>query len=207
MTELRTYNLHFSTEEARGLLELTAGRKLSRDTVDLIRDRTEGWIVGLRLAALSIRDFEDDENFAVRFETVSTATIVDYLVSEVLSHQSTTYQRFLLKTSILDRFNAVLCGGLVLAVGTTPTAPTPDSLFPSQKILKELQADNLFLISLDEEGLWFRYHHLFRDLLQHRLQLQYDPLDIKALHSRASQGLERNGFRDQALTHAFKAGD
>lgn len=207
MTELRTNELQFTTEEAGKLLELTLGRKLSERTVTLLRDKTEGWVVGLRLAALSIHDLPDDADFAKRLKGTSSSFIADYMMSDVLSQQSSAHQDFLLRSSILNRFSAELCDAILLPEETTPSATTPGSPIPSQKILEELGSANLFLVPLDQEGRWFRYHHLFRDLLQHRLRSQYSPEEITALHNRASQWFEQNGLIDEALSHAFSAGD
>lgn len=202
MTELRTADLRFNSEEAGQFFSLVLGREVSRETIELFKDKTEGWVVGLRLAALSVRDLPSAKSFARRFEGTSNSVIVDYLVSEVLSQQSPAYQDFLLRTSILEHFNAQLCDA-ILWPGDAANLP---GLVSSQTILADLSATNLFLIPLDREGWWFRYHHLFRDLLQHRLQRQYDPGGIAALHSRASAWFEENGLIDEALTHAFSAG-
>lgn len=206
MTELRTADLRFSAEEAGTFLELAVGRELSRETIDLLEDKTEGWAVGLRLAALSVRNLPDAKTFIQRFEGTSSSIIVDYLVSEVLSQLSPVHQDFLLRTSILDRLNAELCDAILWEGEDILPATTDPGNVPSQTILAKLSAANLFLIPLDQEGWWFRYHHLFRDLLQHRLQRQHNADDIATLHSRASRWFEQNGLIDEALTHAFSAG-
>jgi LuxR family maltose regulon positive regulatory protein len=206
MTELRTGDLRLTTEETGVLLELNTGRKLRSETIKLFADKTDGWAVGLRLAALSIREMSDDQNFADRFKGTSSSAIVDYLASEVLSRQSAAHQEFLLRTSILDRFNAELCDAILSPGDNTLPASADPSASPSRTILRELSAANLFLLPLDQEGRWYRYHHLFRDLLHHRLQRQHNPEEIAALHDRASRWFEQNELIEEALDHAFSAG-
>jgi LuxR family maltose regulon positive regulatory protein len=184
---------------------LATGRELSRETIDLLEDKTEGWVVGLRLAALSVRNLPDAKTFVQRFEGTSSSVIVDYLVSEVLSQQSPVHQDFLLLTSILDRFNAELCDAILWPEEDSLPTTANSSNIPSRTILAELRAANLFLIPLDQEEWWFRYHHLFRDLLQYRLKNKHSSKHIAALHSRASRWFERHGLIDEALTHAFLA--
>lgn len=207
MTELRSDDLQLTKEEAGKLLELTTGRKLGEDTVDLLRDKTEGWLVGLRLAALSIRDLPDDSEIAKRLEGTSSSFVADYVVSEVLSQQSPALQDFLLRSSILNRFCADLCDAVLWSEDDFSPANSQPGVSPSRAILKELRSVNLFLLPLDQEERWFRYHHLFRDLLQHRLQRQHDAETIGILHRRASHWYEQHGFIEEALSHAFAAED
>lgn len=207
MSELRTANLRLTREEAGALLELTAGKELSSETIDILEKKTDGWAVGLRLAALSIRDLSDVAGFVQRFSGASSSIVVDYLASEVFARQSPTHQDFLLRTSILDRFSAELCDAILSPGEEAPAATAYGTPGPSQSILQELMAANLFLVSLDRQGRWFRYHHLFRDLLQRRLQNQRSSEEIAALHSCASRWFEQNGRIEEALNHAFSAGD
>jgi LuxR family maltose regulon positive regulatory protein len=206
MTELRTSDLRLTAEEAGALLELTLGRKPGNDTIDLLTERTEGWLVGLRLAALSMRDLPDDRDFTQRLEGTGSSFVADYLISEVLSQQSPAHQEFLLRSSILDRFNAELCDALIESEDDILPAIAQPGTVSSAAILRGLKSANLFLIRLDQEGKWYRYQHLFRDLLRHRLHSQHDPEQIRTLHSRASRWFEKNGLIEEALAHAFSSG-
>jgi LuxR family maltose regulon positive regulatory protein len=201
MVELRTTDLRFSRLEAATLLAATVGRDLQAETIDLLGDKTEGWAVGLRLAALSLRNAPDDRAFAQRFEATGSSMVVDYLATEVLAGQSPAHQEFLLRTSILERLEARLCAAVLGGDAGAPAAGA------SGAILHELLAANLFLLPLDLEGRWFRYHHLFRDLLHHRLHREQSADEIRALHRRASRWFAENGLIDEALTHAFAADD
>ncbi|MEA2078709.1 MAG: hypothetical protein U9P00_02415, partial [Pseudomonadota bacterium] len=206
MTEIRSFDLRLSTEEAKRLLESTTERKLSADTIRLLKDKTEGWLVGLRLAALSIRDLPVDRDIGARFEGTGNSIIADYMTSELLSQQSPAYQVFLLRSSILNRFNAELCDAVIWSEDDNSPPISQTGAIPAAEILNDLKSTNFFLIPLDREGKWYRYHHLFRDLLRHRLQSQLDPEQIRTLHNRASRWFEENGFTEEALTHAFSAG-
>ncbi len=198
MSELRTRDLRFGVQEAETLLERTLGRQLSRSTVDLLEEATEGWAVGLRLAGLSLRHTPDAGRYAAQFKNTSSAVIVDYLAGEVLDNQPPGVRDFLLTTSILERFNAELCAALMQGDADQPQA---------HEILSEVNHANLFLVPLDPAGDWFRYHHLFRDLLQAMLQRERTPAEINTLHARASNWFAQNDFIDEALSHAFAAGD
>ncbi len=207
MTEVRTADLRLSSAETGSLLTFASGRELSKETIELFEKKTDGWAAGLRLAALSIRDLSDVTLFAQRFQEISNPVIMDYLLSEVLSQQSPAYWEFLLQTSILERFNGELCDAILWQAGNTTPASADLKYRSSRSILIELDATNLFLISLDQQAEWYRYHHLFRDLLLHRLRQQHSPEHIAALHKLASRWFEENGFIEEALTHAFLARD
>ncbi len=188
LVELRAKDLRFTTDETASFLNQVMGFHLSAEDVAALEGRTEGWIAGLQLAALSMQGRSDTAGFIKAF-TGSHVYVAEYLVEEVLRHQSEEVQLFLLRTSILDRMNASLCQSVTGLQG-------------SQAVLTALHRANIFVISLDDEGLWFRYHHLFADLLQARLR-QTLPVDaITALHARASQWCQRNGFVAQAVNHA-----
>ena len=198
LSEVRTNDLRFTAQEAETLLEMTLGRQLSRTTVDLLEEATEGWAVGLRLAALSLRHTPDVGRAAAQFKKTSSALIVDYLVGEVLAHQTPSVRDFLLTTSILERFTADLCDALIRE-GAAPTH--------AREILREVSQANLFLVPLDPAGNWFRYHHLLRDLLRVLLQRSRTAAEINDLHARASRWFAQHGLIDEALSHAFTAGD
>src|SRR5207249_1772710 len=163
--------------------------------------RTEGWIVGLQLAALSMQGHEDATSF-IRSFTGSHHFVLDYLVEEVLGQQSERVQTFLLRTSILDRMSGPLCDAVVL-----------DPSGSGQATLEHLERANLFLVPLDNERRWYRYHHLFADLLRQRLQQSTaastgdDRDGVVELHRRASQWYEDNGLEIEAFHHAVAAND
>ncbi len=196
MNEVRSAELRFTSEEAHAFLEGTTGRELKPETVRLLEDRTEGWVVGLRLAALSMRTRSDHKAFVQSFKGTDSGLIVEYLVSEVLARHSAEIQDFALRTSVVDRFCAPLCEVLTGASATK-----------SQEIIEWVVAANLFLVPLDEGGGWYRYHHLFRDLLRHKLSQQTSTADISGLHACAGAWFARNGLIDEALHHFLTAYD
>ena len=192
LTELRADELRFRVEEAAAFLNETMGLGLSAADVDALEARTEGWIAGLQLAALSMQGREDLSGFVATF-TGSHRYILDYLTEEVLEQQPEDVRRFLLETSILGR----LCGPLCDAV---------TGQGDGDAILEELERTNLFIHPLDHERRWFRYHHLFSDLLQRRLR-QAEPDLIPELHHRAFEWYKERHFRRDAVHHAFAAQD
>jgi LuxR family maltose regulon positive regulatory protein len=196
LNEIRSADLRFTSEEAHALLEATTGRALMPETTRLLENKTEGWVVGLRLAALSMRTGADDKAFVQAFKGTDSSLVVDYLVSEVLARQPGEIQDFVLRTSLLNRFCAPLC-----------EAVTEIPADRSQEILDWIGGANLFLVPLDEGGGWYRYHHLFRDLLRHRLSQQACAADISELHARAGAWFAQKGLIDEALHHFTTAGD
>jgi len=166
--------------------------ELSATDVAVLHRRTEGWIVGLQLAALSIQGREDVQR-AVESFAGSQRHILDYLLDEVFRQQTADTQGFLLQTAILDRLTAALCDAVTERPG-------------SQQVLQALEQANLFIIPLDESRSWYRYHHLFADLLRHRLQMLRGQ-DVLPLHVRASTWYEQNGFPADAVQHALAAQD
>jgi LuxR family transcriptional regulator, maltose regulon positive regulatory protein len=193
LTELRADDLRFTAEEVAAFLNGVMGLKLQPEDVAALEARTEGWISGLHLAALSLQGHEDAHAFIEAF-TGGHHYIIEYLIEEVLSRQPEPVQRFLLHTSILDRLCAPLCDAIT---GERDGA----------SMLERLLRDNLFIIPLDDERRWHRYHHLFGDLLRKRLG-QTVPLEKRSeLHRRASQWHEENDLLEQAVKHARAAGD
>jgi ATP/maltotriose-dependent transcriptional regulator MalT len=192
LAELRTADLRFSGEEAAALLRESAGADLPAAAVAALAARTEGWVAGLQLAALSLRGRADPAGFVAAFGG-SHRYILDYLAEEVLDRQHEEVRTFLLETSLLER----LCGGLCDAV----TGRTD-----SQAMLEEVERANLFLVPLDEVRGWWRYHHLFADLLRARLQ-QQRPGRVAGLHRAAAAWCEEHGLADDAVRHALAAGD
>src|SRR3954470_2506558 len=192
LTELRAADLRFTSEEAVDFLNRAMGLGLSTDDVVALETRTEGWIAGLQLAALSLREHEDVAAFISTF-TGSHRFVLDYLVEEVLRHQPDQVRGFLLRTAFLDRLTGPLCD-------------TVTGLDGGNAMLATLERDNLFVVPLDDQRQWYRYHHLFADVLRSRV-VQDEPDHVPALHSLASEWYERNGFAEDAVRHALAAED
>ncbi len=199
LIELRAADLRFSPEEAAEFLNRVMGLRLSAQEAADLEQRTEGWIAGLQLAAVSMRGQEDMAGF-IRAFSGSHRFILDYLMEEVLQKLPGGLQRFLLGTSILER----MCGPLCDAVLKDPNSS-------GQRILEELDRANLFIVPLDNERRWFRYHHLFAELLRQQLRQSAsagdEAVDESRCHLRASQWYEDNGFEIAAFQHAAEAGD
>ncbi len=193
LIELRAADLRFSADEATRLLNDAMGLHLSATEVDALEARTEGWAAGLQLAAISMQGSSDSAAF-IRSFTGSHRFIMDYLVEEVLHQQPPHVQAFLLRTSILDRFCAPLCDAVLeLPSGT------------SQATLTLIERANLFVVPLDSERKWYRYHHLFAELLRQRRQAGAGP--DAADHVRASRWFETQGLDAEAFQHAVASGD
>jgi LuxR family maltose regulon positive regulatory protein len=192
MTELRASDLRFSEQEAAAFLNEVMNLDLSAEDVAALEDRTEGWIVGLQMAALSMRGRKDGSALIAAL-TGTHRFILDYLVEEVLDQQSPAVQEFLLHTSILERLTAPLCNALTDGRN-------------SRAILTQLEQANLFLVPLDDERRWYRYHRLFADLLRSRLERTH-PDQVPVLHRRASEWYQQNGLIAEAVSYALAAGD
>ena len=200
LTELRATDLRFTTDEAAGFLKEVMGLDLAAEHIAALEARTEGWIAGLQLAALSLQGQTDATSFITSF-TGSHRFVMDYLVEEVLHQQPEHVQAFLLRTSVLDRLCGPLCEAVLL-----------DSAVSGQAILEYLEQANLFIVPLDNERRWYRYHHLFADLLRQRLRQSVVPpkneaRDEDELHRRASAWYEDNGLEIEAFHHAAAAHD
>ncbi|MEO1439352.1 MAG: LuxR C-terminal-related transcriptional regulator [Chloroflexota bacterium] len=194
LTELRAADLRFTSDEASSFFNQAMGLSLLPEHIAALETRTEGWIAGLQLAAISMQGQQDTDTFIQSF-TGSHHFVLDYLVEEVLSRQPSHIQVFLLYTSILERVSSSLCEAVL-----------QDTQYPAQQTLEHIQQANLFLIPLDNERRWFRYHHLFGDLLRKRLAQATD-VDVKTLHIRASDWYEQNDQRSEAIHHALAAED
>jgi len=192
LTELRAADLSFTGDETVNLFNQIQELKLSARDIQLIEKRTEGWVAGLQLAALSLRGRKDPSGFIKGFKG-DNRYIADYLTEEVLSHQAEDLRNFLLHTSILGRLSDPLCDAVTDREN-------------SRQVLDNLEKTNLFLIPLDDKRRWYRYHHLFADLLKQRMHTQQGGL-LPQLHLRASQWLAENGFKNEAVDHAFLAQD
>jgi LuxR family maltose regulon positive regulatory protein len=201
--ELRAADLRFSEPEAAQFLNDVMDLRLDAASVAVMEERTEGWIAGLQMAALSMRHREDVLEFVEGFSGTNRY-ILDYLLEEVLAGQAPDIQRFLLYTSVLERLTAPLCDALLKEEGERweDVAGTCSST-----ILDYLERANLFLVPLDDERRWYRYHHLFADLLRAQLQKSLGEEGVKWLHLRASEWYEQNGPTLDAIYHASMASD
>jgi LuxR family maltose regulon positive regulatory protein len=192
LNELRAADLRFTTIEAVEFLNQVMGLALSSEDIKTLETRTEGWIAGLQLAAITMQGREDTTSLIESFSG-SHRLVLDYLIEEILEQQSESIQNFLLKTAVLDRLTGSLCDALT-------------GMENSQDTLEELEHTNLFIIPLDEERHWYRYHHLFADLLLQRLN-QTQPDQILVLHHSASEWYEKEGIIDKAIDHSLRSGD
>lgn len=195
LTELRAADLRFTPIEAFEFLNHMMELGLSAEDLEALENRTEGWIAGLQLAALSLQGNQDAHAFIQSF-TGTHHFVLDYLLEEVLQKQPESTQAFLLRTSILNRLCASLCDALL-----------SDAAISSQEILEYLARTNLFINSLDDERRWYRYHQLFGDLLRQRMGQYLRPEEIAAYHIRASEWYEKNGDESEAFRHAITAGN
>jgi LuxR family transcriptional regulator, maltose regulon positive regulatory protein len=192
LAELRAADLRFTPEEGAALLGETAGPGLPAAAAKALVARTEGWAAGLQLAGLSVRGHADAAGFAAAFSG-SHRFVLDYLTDEVLDGQTDQVRTFLLETSVLERLSGELCDAVTGRAG-------------SQGMLQEIERAGLFLVPLDEVRGWWRYHHLFADLLRARLQAE-QPGRVRALHRAAAAWSEEHDLADDAVRHALAAGE
>ena len=192
LVEIRSTDLRFTREEATSFLSQTIGTEISTEDITALETRTEGWIAGLQLAALSLQGRQDTSQFMQAF-TGTHRFVVDYLTQEVLARQPADVQSFLLQTAILER----LCGSLCEAVTGEPEG---------QAMLERLEEANLFLLPLDDERRWYRYHQLFAEMLRQRLQ-RVQPDRVALLHQRASAWYAQHELIREAVHHALAAPD
>ncbi|MEM7336135.1 MAG: LuxR family transcriptional regulator, partial [Chloroflexota bacterium] len=199
LSELRAADLRFAVEETSQLLTELMGLSLSEENIKALEERTEGWAVGLQLAGLSMQGHSNASTFIQSF-TGGHHFVLDYLVEEVLQNLSESTQAFLLHTSILDRFCGPLCDALI-----------PNTAVSGTEHLKSLEQANLFIVPLDNERHWYRYHHLFAELLRkhlHQSLAQFnDQITLNSIHQSASQWFEENGYLPEAFQHAAAAQD
>jgi LuxR family maltose regulon positive regulatory protein len=193
LAELRASDLRFTSAETAAFLREVWGLDLAPEVVSALEDRTEGWAVGLQLAALSLHERPDPQAFMESF-TGTHRYVLDYLSEEVLERQPERVRTFLLQTSILQRLTAPLCDAV-------------RGHADSQEILEELERANLFLIPLDAHRRWYRFHHLFADLLQARLRASSEEEAVRDLHRRACAWCEEHGLIDDSIRYALAAGD
>ncbi len=199
ITEIRLAELRFDETEAQKYLQINLDNNLPPDLALQLYKHTEGWAVGLRMAVLALRNQVDQDRFFKTYQG-QNQYIMSYLIAEVLANQPQSVRRFLLQTSLLNRFCVPLCDAF-LSFENQEHKPS------SQEILDHLCRDNLFLVPLDHQGKWFRYNHLFQDLLRHQLKTAVSESEINQLHIRASSWFAQNSFFEEALDHAFAAND
>jgi LuxR family maltose regulon positive regulatory protein len=192
LTELRAADLRFTPSEAAEFLNQMMGLNLSAENIAALEARTEGWVAGLQLAALSMQGRSDAASFIQTF-TGSHHFILDYLVEEVLQRQPEPVRNFLLQTAILDQLSSPLCDAVT-------------GREDGRGMLEALERGNLFVIPLDDQRQWYRYHHLFAEVLQAHLR-EAQPDRVSMLHRRASEWYEQNGLRSEAIRHALSAKD
>lgn len=195
LTEIRAADLRFDRDEASHFLRDCMGLALTETDIAMLDSRTEGWVAGLQLAAIALQDTADPIERIQAFNG-SHQFVLDYLLDEVLSQQEPGLQDFLLKTAAFDRFCAELSDACL---------DQPDR--PSRATLEALEHANLFLIPLDRERHWYRYHHLFGDLLRQRLKQLVSPSTLTDLHRRASQWFHDHDWPLEAFQHAVASGD
>ncbi len=188
LTELRAADLRFTPAEAADFLNEAMGLNLSAHDIAALETRTEGWIAGLQLAALSMQGRSDTAGFIQAF-TGSHRFVLDYLMEEVLQRQPERVRRFLLQTSILDRLSGPLCDAVT-------------ERDDGRSMLETLERGNLFVVPLDDQRQWYRYHHLFADVLQARL-IEEQSDRVSELHRRASAWYEQNDLPAEAIQHAL----
>lgn len=195
LTEVRAAALRFAPAEARAFLNEVMGLDLADLDVQALEERTEGWIAGLQLAALSLGGLTEQAAIVdfIKAFTGSNRLVIDYLVDEVLARQSAQVRHFLLRTSILQRLTGSLCDAVT---GRTDGG----------RVLEELDRANVFVVALDGQRLWYRYHHLFGDVLRARLMAEL-PEQVPALHRAASRWYAGHGLLPDAVRHALAAGD
>jgi len=193
MMEIRARDLRFTYKEAAVFLGGTMGLDLSDEIVATLEQRTEGWIAGLQLAAMSLRQQDDPLSFVTTFAG-DDRYVADYLMDEVIRQQPASIQDFLLGTSILDSLSAPLCDAVMEVENSRTT-------------LKDLEAYNLFIVPLDNQRRWYRYHYLLADLLRQRLGETVPHSEVELLHQRASRWYEEEQLLVPAVEHALSAGD
>jgi LuxR family maltose regulon positive regulatory protein len=184
--------LRFTTQEALEFFHQTMGLNLTHESIAALEQRTEGWVAGLQLAALSLKGQDDFKAFIPDFGG-SHRYVIDYLAEEVLRQQPEDLQSFMLQTAILDRLSAPLCNALT-------------QRHDSKDLLHQLEQTNLFIIPLDEVRGWYRYHHIFADFLRQQAVDVHD-ISLPSYHLRASEWFENNGYVDEAVKHALASND
>jgi LuxR family maltose regulon positive regulatory protein len=201
MTEIRVQDLLFSAEETVMFLQGMLDIQVDRATAFVLKEKTEGWITGLRLAALSLRNRSDLDRIIANLPE-ENHFVTDYLFTEVLLSQPEDIHEYLLATAILNRFCVPLCDAVCV-----PGTRSWECKIGGRQFIKWLKDSDLFMVPLDDQGRWFRYHRLFQQLLQDRLKNKFSPDDIANLYKRAGTWFGENGLIEEALDYALKGGD
>jgi LuxR family maltose regulon positive regulatory protein len=201
LTELRSDDLRFTADEVAAFLTAAMGLALAREDVEALEARTEGWVVGLQLAALSLQGRANAHEFITAFSG-GHHYVLEYLTEEVVRRQPEPVQRFLMQTSILNRLCGPLCDAVRFGKAKSPTVGED-----GEAMLAHLRQRNLFILPLDDEHHWHRYHHLFADLLGNLLRKEWPPESVQELHLRACDWYEENGWTAEAVNHALAAKD
>jgi LuxR family maltose regulon positive regulatory protein len=196
LTEIRVRDLRFTRDEAAGYLELALRTPLSQPAIELLERRIEGWIAGLQLACLSLRDAEDPDGFVVGLSGLD-AGFAEYLADDVLSHQPAAIVSFLLQTAILDPFCVALCEAVI----------SSEEEWSAAKCIEWVERRNLFISSLDSHKEWYGYHQMFRDVLLPRAMAELGRDRVSDLQRRAAAWFAQRGLVDEAVRHALAAGD
>jgi len=207
LTEIRMQDLRFRLEEASEFLSPASGDPLSQETLNNLDKQLEGWAAGLRLVSLNLRYCEDVNQFLGNLKG-SPQAVREYLMNEVLAHQPEMFRKCLLKVSALDRFCAPLCKDLCLSTDPDLEAQCRqihgDGEFP---LMANLLESNLFMIALDDEGTWYRFHHLFQDFLRGHLKKESGEENFAALNSQASDWFAKQGLLEEAVSYSLKGTD
>jgi LuxR family maltose regulon positive regulatory protein len=206
VTEIRTQQLRFSVTDTMALLEQLLRVEVDKESASLLDEKMEGWVTGIRLAGLSMRHRDNVQEMLSRLSS-ERRYVWDYLLAEVLAALRPEIQDFLVKTSVFDRFCAPLCDAVLGDRSAERGTPFITSAAQSQGILEALHRDHLFIIPLDGQRRWFRYHHMFQQLLLGELKKRYSANEIASLHLQASAWFKQKGLVDEALQHALEAGD
>ena len=205
VTEIRTQQLRFSVTDTMALLEQLLQVEVDKESASLLDEKMEGWVTGIRLAGLSMRHRDNVQEMLSRLSS-ERRYVWDYLLAEVLAALKPKIQDFLIKTAVLDRFCAPLCDVVLGERDATSDIFLENSNVESQGILEALQRDHLFIIPLDGQRRWFRYHHMFQQLLLGELKKRYSANEIASLHLQASTWYNQKRLVDEALQHALEAG-
>jgi LuxR family transcriptional regulator, maltose regulon positive regulatory protein len=206
VNEIRALDLRFTQEETQQLFQEMIGASVDPREINKMNAQAEGWVTGLRLAALALRhriganDIQSELSARNRY-------VSEYLFNEILERQAATLSNCLLKTSILNRFCADLCEVMCFSDEKHASTPSLQSDFSGESFLEWLQVSNLFVISLDDQSEWFRYHHLFQDFLQNQLDRRFSPEEVRKLHSIAGRWFADNNLIDEAFYHLLSAGE
>ena len=201
LTEIRVRDLRFKRSETKAFLEQATGKTFSSATIAHLQQSTEGWVAGLRLAILAVQHHSDADAYLRRFDC-DIIGIQDFLIEEVLKKQPPGLVDLMCKTSIFNRFCAPLCEAVGAVLADGDEAPV-DGSGP----IELLRNTDLFCISLDQQGEWYRYHHMFKEQLQRQLRKRFTPDGIASMHRQAAAWFESHGFLTETIQHHLKAGD